>query len=236
MVKHFYEEIELPIPPNRPLIACNMVMSIDGKVTANGIQPANLGSSFDRKTMRVIRSHFDAVLTGSNTIRQFPLYLGVTPEFEQKRQSKGLAPQPLTIILTNSGKLPAEGPLFTSPPRPPVIITSPKGADNLAVQVSKVSKVEILDAPTPQAISTLLRDKYGVQRLLVEGGPSVNYQFMQAKLLDELFLTISPHLIGKRTDFSLAMGDFVLASSQLIKLVSVNQHSDELFLRYNINW
>lgn len=232
---HFYAHLDFELPRGRPLVACNMVSSLDGKVTAHGKQPRNLGSSFDRQTMQVIRSHFHAVLAGGNTIRQFPLYLGVGPELAQVRESQGLAAQPLTVILTNSGILP-EGPLFQNPPRPPIIITSEEGAGSIRPELRDRVQVEILEQAQPQAICTLLMDKYGVQRLLLEGGPSVNYQFMKAKLLDELFVTLSPTLIGRGGELNLAAGEDVLDNPREIRLLSVNQVEQELFLRYRIHW
>lgn len=89
---------------------------------------------------------------------------------------------------------------------------------------------------SPSSICQLLFQKYGVRRLLVEGGPSVNYQFMQAQLLDELFLTLAPTLVGLRTDLTLAMGSEVLAKPREAELVSLNQHGQELFLRYRFRW
>jgi len=237
VMDHFYQKLDFPELAQRPFIACNMVTSLDGKVTADGNQPASLGSSFDLGTMGVVRSHFDAVLAGGNTIRLHPYYLGVPTRFEEARKKKGLASQPLTVLLTRSGNLDPKSPLFTrAPPRPPIIITSSAGAQRLPSAIQQQSSVEIMENPNPQAIAELLQETYQVRRLLVEGGPSVNYQFMEAKILDELFLTLHPSLIGKRTDLGLSTGDHVLDQAEQIRLVSVNQHGDELFLRYQITW
>ena len=117
-----------------------------------------------------------------------------------------------------------------------MVITSPAGAQRMAPSVKAKANIEILQNSTPHQIITLLRQKYQVRRLLVEGGPSVNYQFMHARLLDELFLTLHPSLIGNRTDLNLAAGDGVLERAERIALVSINQHNNELFLRYRIAW
>lgn len=237
MRDHFYAQLEFPVPEKRPFIACNMVMSLDGKVTAGGtLKPGSIGSSFDLKTMQVIRSHFDAVLSGGNTVRQHPFYLGVPRELESIREERGLAPQPLSIVLTGSGQLDPRTPLFQNPPRTPVIVTSPEGAANLPPSIRTCAVVEILKEPSPWQIAQLLLEKYRVQRLLLEGGPSTNFQFMQAKLLDELFLTLAPRLIGLRSDLTPAMGDSLLPEPQEAELLSANRHGQELFLRYRFTW
>lgn len=237
MDTHFYDGLTFEQPTKkRPLIACNMVTSLDGKVTAGGTQPTSLGSSFDFKTMGIIRSHFDAVLAGGNTIRLHPYYLGVPAELEKTRQKRGLAAQPLTVLLTRSGNLDPYSPVFVKAPRPPIIVTSSDGARNLPVTIQEQSSIEVIDGGDPQAIITLLEKKYAVKHFLLEGGPSVNFQFMQARLLDELFLTLHPSLIGNRTDLSLSAGDHVLERAESIRLLSVNQQGDELFVRYRITW
>ncbi|HAI52622.1 MAG: dihydrofolate reductase family protein [Limnochordia bacterium] len=237
MSEHFYSQLTWELPGSRPLIACNMVMSLDGKVTAGGaLKPGSLGSPFDLETMHVIRSHFDAVLSGGQTVRQHPFYLGVPAELEGARRAKGLAFQPLSIVLTRSGQLQPDTPLFQNPPRPPLIITTPEGAASLPPEIEASSMVETLAEPTPAAVAQLLWEKHGVKRLLVEGGPSVNFQFMQAQILDELFITLAPKLVGLLSDLTLAMGGQLLPQPREVELLSVHRHGQELFLRYRLHW
>ncbi len=236
MNMHFYESLEFVPAGSRPVVACNMVTSLDGKVTLDGNQPASLGSRFDFMTMGIIRSHFDAVLAGGNTIRLHPYYLGVPINLEDVRQQKGLDAQPLTVLLTRSGNLDPKSPVFTKAPRPPIIITSAEGERNMVSFVKANAHIEVIENATPDCIVTLLQQEYQVDRLLLEGGPSVNYQFMESKLLDELFLTLHPSLIGKSTDLTIAMGKNALEQAESISLISSKQHGDELFLRYRIKW
>lgn len=236
---HFYHNLEFkPIDQNRPFLAINMVASLDGKVTSGGaLKPGSIGSSFDRQTMNVLRSHFDAVLAGGNTIRQHPYYLGVPSEFEAWRVQNGLKAQPLTILLTRTGKLNPETPLFTNPPRPPLIVTTKEGALNLHPSIRDIAMIEIgeKDQDLKKLLQVLL-SKHKINKLLIEGGPSINYQFLQARLPDEVFLTLAPKLIGATSDLTLVMGDSVLPKNNKITLISSFQQADELFLRYKIEW
>lgn len=239
IIDHFYDQLEFShLKDERPFIALNMVSSIDGKITSGGkLQPGSLGSAFDRYTMNVIRSHFDAILAGGNTIRDHPFYLGVPPELENQRSSKGLAPQPLTILMTKSGKLDPNTPLFKNPPRPPIIITTTQGAQALPKLIKEQSTIEIFrEDESLESVIKLLLTKYHVKRLLVEGGPNINYQFLKAKLFDELFLTLAPHLVGATADLTMVMGEGVLRKPAQITLLSALPHNNELYLRYKITW
>lgn len=239
MTEHFYQQLVFPDSrETRPFVALNMVASLDGKVTSGGtLRPGSIGSSFDRQTMNILRSHFDAILAGGHTIRQHPFYLGVPKEMEVLRTEKGLAPQPLTVLLTNSANLDPLSPLFQNPPRPPIILTSKAGAQALPTSIRKQTSVEALDDQVGiVGALALLLEKYKVKRLLLEGGPNVNYQFFQHKFIDEVFLTLAPKLVGNATDFSMVMGEGVLPSAKAIHLRSVHKEGDELFLRYGILW
>jgi riboflavin biosynthesis pyrimidine reductase len=48
----------------------------------------------------------------------------------------------------------------------------------------------------PVVALEMLRERYGVGLLLVEGGPTFNHALISTNLVDELFLTLSPRLLG----------------------------------------
>ncbi len=239
MKRHPYSNLQFPAVHSYPFVAINMVSSIDGKVTSSGtLKPGSLGSIFDRHTMNVIRSHFDAVICGGNTIRQHPYYLGVPKEYEIEREGKGLPSQPLTVILTNSGHLDFDTPLFHNPPYPPIILTSEKGAAALPKKVEQLSEIEICGSNKvilEKALETLYT-KYSIRHLLLEGGPSVNYLFLQKKAVNEIFLTLAPRLVGLKSDLTMVMGNRVLFPEPSISLVSYFEYNNELFLRYRLTY
>lgn len=239
MKSHPYRSLQFPAVSNGPFVAINMVSSLDGKTTSGGtLQPGSLGSTFDRKTMNVIRSHFDAVICGANTIRQHPYYLGVPKDYEIEREQRGLQAQPLTVILTNSGQLDFHMPLFRNPPYPPLIITSEKGAEALPDTAHLLSKVEVCGSHKvilERALQTL-HTKYNVRRLLLEGGPTVNYLFLQKQAVNEIFLTLAPRLVGSKSDLTMVMGNAKLSLEPTIFLISFFEHNNELFLRYGLTY
>ena len=86
-------------------------------------------------------------------------------------------------------------------------------------------------------LPTLLRRlaAMGVGRLLVEGGAETNGAFLDADLVDELFLTIAPALIGGRTAPGPIAGEGLgLAERRRLSLVELTREADELFCHYRI--
>ena len=79
-----------------------------------------------------------------------------------------------------------------------------------------------------------LRDR-GLDVILTEGGPHVMGQLIEAGLLDEAFLTVSPVIAGRNNDKRLGMVEGVEllpGHGAWSKLSSVRRHGDYLFLRY----
>lgn len=74
----------------------------------------------------------------------------------------------------------------------------------------------------------------GVKILLVEGGPNINWQLFEQNLVEELFLTISPKILGGR-DYKTIVDGKQYPIPRRGKLVSVYTHDNELFLRYSFN-
>ncbi len=102
-VSAVYEDLELPPTGHRdavrPYVIINTVSSVDGRTTMEG-KAAGIGSATDRRTMRTLRSKVDAVMIGAGTLRAEKLSLGLDgPD--------GL-PQPLAIIVTDSGEVPLD--------------------------------------------------------------------------------------------------------------------------------
>jgi riboflavin biosynthesis pyrimidine reductase len=79
-----------------------------------------------------------------------------------------------------------------------------------------------------------LRRKWGVKRLLCEGGGELNDALFRAGLVDELRLTVCPKIFGGRTAPTIAdgVGAGLLARASQLELKSATRRADELFLVY----
>jgi 2,5-diamino-6-(ribosylamino)-4(3H)-pyrimidinone 5'-phosphate reductase len=222
-----YEDLELP-PPRwrerwRPYVIINMVASVDGKTSVAG-KAAPLGSETDRQTMRNLRSRADAVMIGASTLRAERLSLGLDEPRRDRRQ-------PLAVVVTGSGEVPLGDNLLVAEGQRVLIV----GPDHpnvhsgehalLALPASHAGYVDLAEA------LKRLRVEYGVDLLLVEGGPTLNYSLISSNLADELFLTVAPRLLG------VAPG-VLEGSTQVptdLSLLSTHLSSEELFLRYAIS-
>jgi 2,5-diamino-6-(ribosylamino)-4(3H)-pyrimidinone 5'-phosphate reductase len=76
----------------------------------------------------------------------------------------------------------------------------------------------------------------GIERLLVEGGATLNFELLNLGLVDELTLWVAPLIFGGENAPTLA-GGFGLAAAAAIRLKLVNTESWEdggVFLHYQV--
>ena len=76
----------------------------------------------------------------------------------------------------------------------------------------------------------------GYKRILVEGGPTLLGSFLKEGLMDEIYLTISPKIYGNETGKTLTLVEGILFKPNQVKLklISVKEIGDEVFLRYAV--
>jgi riboflavin-specific deaminase-like protein len=232
IVGGIYEDLEFPLArsrsPSRPFVIINVVSSLDGR-TAIGGKSSRIGSATDRQAMRTLRSKAGAVMIGAGTLRAERLSLGLDEPTEE--------PQPLAVVATRSGDVPLEQNLILGERQSLLVITAQELPEYLRGQLGVRARVVPVPANSSGAVDLgaaliILKSEYGVELLLVEGGPSLNHALVSANLADELFLTLAPKLLGGTPDKSLASLDGPTLGPRDINLLSAHLAGNELFLRY----
>ena len=231
-----YDDLDLPPTGNRegagPYVIINTVSSVDGR-TALGGKATGLGSGIDRQTMRNLRSRADAVMIGAGTLRAERLTLGL--------DEPGV-PQPLAIIVTDKGEVPLEEHLIVEGAQEVLILLSDAAPKRVVERLATLAPVMRAPADSTGAIDLeaalrTLKAERGVESLVVEGGPGLNHALISLNLVDELFLTVAPELLGGGADQTLTLlrGPMLPARDRpTLDLVSIHLSGDELFLRYSL--
>ena len=237
----------------RPTVIANFVSSLDGVVALGPSEPAAGGgeisgfSEADRFMMALLRGIADAVIVGAGTVRVGsrhewtprrvqPALAGV---FAAWRAELGLAPQPTTIVVTASGNLDPAHPGLSAPDVPVIVATTPAGAERLNSRPLPTNmKVEAVGSGdrVPAVAILELAQRTGARLALCEGGPHLFGELLRARLVDELFLTLAPQLVGRDANLHrLAMVEgmsFGEGRGRWSKLAAVRRAGDDLFLRY----
>lgn len=162
-----------------PYLRANFVSSVDGAIAVEG-RSEGLGSPADKAAFRALRATCDAVVVGAGTLRAEnygSVRFGAAAA--AWRADHGYDPAPPVVVVSRSGELGSgrvlEGPVLLSAP------TGPEG-------------VELIPTDPTEMVAAL--HERGLTRLLCEGGPSLLTTLLKAGLVDDLYLTVSPQLVG----------------------------------------
>jgi riboflavin biosynthesis pyrimidine reductase len=199
------------IPLNRQYRYSNFVISHDGKTSFSVLHHEGGGdiSGFNRNdqwVMALTRARADAVTVGANTLRTEPDHIWssafIFPQeseaFAQLRLSEGRRPFPYQVLVTRSGDLNANAAVFADPQLDVIVATTKSGARKIrAMGLSKVTVLELGESDVDlNLLHERLEKEFGVMSVLCEGGPKFYAALVEARQIEEEFLTISPIVVG----------------------------------------
>ena len=178
-------------PQQRPYVALNMVESLDGHARRDG-RSGGLSDASDRELFHRMRAQADAVMAGAGTVRA-ERYGPIVRDAEllTLRRSRGLAEQPLAVIVSRSLALDPELRLLADPGSHVVVLTGSTG-----MLPPCAAQVDYLRGEALGPLLCELRTRFGVRLIVCEGGPTLNATLLAEGLVDELFLSIAPVLVG----------------------------------------
>ncbi len=236
-----YADLALPEPPaDRPFVYLNMVSSVDGKATVDGSE-RGLGSADDKRMMQELRSHADAVMNGATTLRVSGSSPLVRDELLlERRRQLGLAPQPVGVIVSRRGELPLDAPFFRSGKFEGAVVVTDLSTERQrdAIRATGRRVIVVPDGPeNGRAIVSAVAQELGVRRLLCEGGPTINRSLLGAGVVDELFLTFAPWLVGGVENLTIVEGEpFSRETMVRLRFLQAlhDEATDELYLRYAV--
>lgn len=227
-----YRDLDLPARSGRPYVYVGMVASVDGVAEIGGVS-GPLGGSADRQAFRGLRACADAVLVGAATVRKEDYRAVQLPvALQERRLAEDRAPVPPVVVVTRGADLDPAARLFTDPDRRPIVIV-PEAAPNERVERLRpvADVVQIGGAEVDLRGALLVLANRGYERVLCEGGPSVVGQLVDAGLVDELFLTLAPKLVGEGRRL---VGTTLAHGPAELQLLEVREHAGELLLRYGV--
>ena len=212
---------------SRPHVILSAAISIDGKI-ATRLGDSKLSSKKDKIRLHRLRSKVDAILVGKNTIHIDDPLLTV-------RYVKGK--NPIRIILDSQGTISVNSKILQTCNKIPTIIAVSKKISKLNLQKLKKFPVEIImtgeNTVNIKLLLTNLR-KRKINTILVEGGGTINWQFIQNNLFDEVLITIAPFIIGGTDAITFVQGrgfDKIIESPRL-RLNAIKRLENYLVLHY----
>lgn len=218
-------------------VVVNMAVSVDGRIATRAREHVALGSERDRRLMDRLRTRADAVIVGAGTIRHdgYPIVIRYD-DLRRQRVAHGRAPHPVNVVLSRALDLPLRSRFFASSNTRRIVFTTQRAPKARVKRFEKMAEVIVLpgNSLAPALVMSELRAR-GLRRVLLEGGGEVHFAFAKAGLVGEVYITVTPRLIGGKTAPSFLDGDGFLWKDHLrLRLVSAKRVGEEVFLRYRV--
>jgi riboflavin biosynthesis pyrimidine reductase len=198
-----YDPLDVPLPAGRPAVILNMVQTLDGAVAIDG-RAWELGSAVDHYLFRTLRGWADAVLNGAGTLRRNDVVATTHEHLQARRREAGRTANPVAIVVSRRAGFPDDvlrKRFFTDRRFRSVVLATEaidaadrRRVEDAGAEVWIASATPAGDVDVRAALVAIRAQ--GITRLLAEGGPRTNQQLVEARAIDELFVTVTPAVAG----------------------------------------
>lgn len=222
---------------SRPHTTAVLAMSVDGKIADFKGSPARFGSATDKAHLEKQIAFSDGVLFGAGTLRTYGTTLRVSQihllEWRERQQKPS---QPIQLVCSRSGNFDPELRFFQQP-IPRWLLTTASGAafwqnrpEFEKILVFETQNREI-DLP---AVFWHLKT-LGLTNLAILGGGNLVASLIAADLIDELWLTVCPLILGGSSAPTPVEGaGFLEKLAPHLQLLTVEKVEQEVFLHYRL--
>lgn len=199
-----------------PFVTVKVGESLDGKIATRTGDSKWITSDRSRAYAHRLRSDYDAVMVGVNTI------LRDNPKLDVWFSKK----QPVKIIVDSQLSIPQEANVF-SRKSSVIIVTLPvksgQETENRKILVQKAKILEVKEKAGQINLKDMMKKlaQAEITNILVEGGGTLIGGLFDEGLVDKVLFFISPKIIGGKEAISSVMGRGIARIDKAVKLKEV---------------
>ena len=188
------------ITSGTPWVIAKVAQSLDGRITRPPGESQWISNTRSRRMAQCLRSTVDAILVGAETVRRD------NPRLTVRERPRSV--QPLRVVVTRSGNIPADASILTDQYRDRTIVFRATAWLDLLMDLGA----------------------RGVTRLLVEGGGDVLGQLRDQQLIDELWCFISPCFTGGDKPSFAGVGVATMSDASRLDRIRYKRFGDDLLV------
>ena len=204
--------------------------SIDGRIAYPGGGKTQLGQEGDRLALEESLAWADGILMGGQTLRDHQsICIIKTESLIKQRILEGKNEQPISLIASNKANFSKNWPFFRQPVERWLLQKKTEESENQLID--RFHKHINLKLKWSDSLKDL--NHKGLSKIVLLGGAKLISNFLIEDLIDELQITITPHLVG---------GNYCWVSANLNKIKNNNKSwflkeskrlgNNELLIRY----
>jgi len=200
---------------DRPHVLMMSEITADGKLTLKKGASSKILMKYMAHETEILlhktRADYDAIMVGANTIR-------IDNSFLTVRLVPGKSP--LRVIPSSMADIPPSANVLG--PDAPTAIGVCEAAPKDRIDALKKKGVHIIVAGKTHVelplLLTILKEKFEINKLMIEGGPTLNWHMLHDKLVDEIRLIHLPFIVGGSDTPSLVGGMHINSEDEMIRL------------------
>jgi len=211
----------MPKKTNRPHVLMMSEITADGKLTLKKGASSKILMKYMAHETEILlhetRAAYDAIMVGANTIR-------IDNSFLTVRLVPGKSP--LRVIPCSMADIPLDANVL-GPDAPSLIAVCEQApADRVAAIKSKGVHVAVTGKQHVELplLLKVLKEKFHVNKLMIEGGPTLNWHMLHHQLVDEIRLIHLPFIVGGSDTPSLVGGMHINTEDEMIRLLLKNHY------------
>ena len=195
-IKNLNQGFITSIEKKRPFIALKLAMSLNGKIATQTKKSNWISGEKSRNFVQLIRSHYDAIMIGTETA------FWDNPSLNLRGQFSDL-PQPAKIIIDKDLKLSKKMNLIRSKDNEKLFFVHDLNLNKEKIESMKVKGIRTIGVSTLKNgnlnIDEIFKNlsKLGLTSVLVEGGGKIATSLLEVELVDKLILFTAGIILDK---------------------------------------
>jgi diaminohydroxyphosphoribosylaminopyrimidine deaminase/5-amino-6-(5-phosphoribosylamino)uracil reductase len=195
-IKNLNQGFITSIEKKRPFIALKLAMSLNGKIATQTKKSNWISGEKSRNFVQLIRSHYDAIMIGTETA------FWDNPSLNLRGQFSDL-PQPAKIIIDKDLKLSKKMNLIRSKDNEKLFFVHDLNLKKEKIKSMKVKGIRTIGVSTLKNGNLNLDEifknlsKLGLTSVLVEGGGKIATSLLEVDLVDKLILFTAGIILDK---------------------------------------
>ncbi len=210
----------------KPYTILNAAMTLDGKI-ATETGSSEISNQKDLIRVHKLRKQADAIMVGIGTI------LADDPRLTVHKISSNKEDNPLRIVIDSKAKTPLNYRILNNDAK--TLIAVNEDADTIELEKhAEILKTKSNDGKVNLKEVFAYLEEIGIEKVMVEGGSTLNFTLLEEGLIDEIRICIAPMIAGGVKAKTLVDGKGIPYMKDAVKLEFKDSYfiEEDLILEY----
>lgn len=219
----------------RPYVILSAAMTLDGKIaTENG--SSNISGKADLERVHELRKECDAIMVGIGTV------LADDPRLTVHKIDANPEDNPVRVVVDSKFRTPSDARITNADAKTIIAGANEYKHDFMKTEIYETFKnkgVKFFFSGDERvdlvALMSYLHEE-GIEKLMLEGGATLNFSMIKSGLIDEIRLCVAPMVVGGANAKTLFDGEGFELMDESVKLELVDSYSldKDLILTYKV--